>query len=69
VTTGSYVDANFTFNGFVRTPDGAITTFDAPGAGTAPNQGTMAGATNPAGETAGAYIDSNNMFHGFLRTP
>ncbi len=37
--TGFYVDPNHVNHGFVRAPDGTITTFDAPGAvnGTAPS--------------------------------
>ena len=37
---GQYVDTNDVFHGFLRAPDGAIRTFDAPGAGTASGQGT-----------------------------
>jgi hypothetical protein len=71
VITGWYGDASNVNHSFVRAKDGTITTFDAPGAGTGPGQGTAAftGATNPAGATTGAYIDSNNVLHGFLRTP
>ena len=56
---------------FVRAKDGTITTFDAPGAGTGPGQGSgiFSEAINPSGAIAGAYIDSSNVFHGFLRTP
>src|SRR5215470_11323354 len=46
-----------------------ITTFDAPGSGTGPGQGTIAFAINPAGTTAGYYNDAHGVFHGFLRTP
>ena len=68
---GWYSDSNNVNHSFVRAANGAITTFDAPGAGTGPGQGTAAfsGATNPGGATTGAYLDSNNVFHGFLRTP
>ena len=47
----------------------AITTFDAPGAGTGPFQGTFPLSINPAGVIAGTYIDSGFVAHGFLRTP
>jgi hypothetical protein len=40
VIAGDYADASNVIHGFVRAPNGAITTFDAPGAGTAPGQGT-----------------------------
>ena len=56
-------------HGFLRTPDdGTITTFDAPGAGTGPSQGTLAEDINPEGVIAGEYSDASNVVHGFLRT-
>jgi hypothetical protein len=69
--TGFYYDSNSVSHGFVRTPDGEIRTFDAPGAGSTPGsfQGTYAGNINVEGEIAGDYIDSDNVYHGFLRTP
>jgi len=68
---GYYIDANNVDHGFVRSPDGSITTFDAPGAGTGANQGTVVGekGINRRGEVDGWYIDENNVFHGFLRAP
>jgi hypothetical protein len=57
------------FHGFLRTPDGAITTFDVPGAGIGPGQGTRAGNINPPGAIAGRYIDASDVSHGFLRVP
>src|SRR5690242_2599165 len=53
-------------NGGTKT---TITTFDAPGAGTAPGQGTVAFSLNPAGAIAGFFRDANNARHGFLRAP
>src|SRR6266568_4430801 len=50
-------------------PQPTITTFDAPGAGTGPGQGTTAFSINPEGTAAGRYIDASDAFHGFLRTP
>src|SRR5437773_10864107 len=47
-------------------PDGTFTVFDAPGAGTGPNQGTIADNINPAGVIAGDYIDSSSVYHGFV---
>jgi len=41
-----------------------ITTFDAPGAGTGPFQGTAGYAINSAGEIAGQYIDPSDVYHG-----
>src|ERR1700757_2593581 len=48
-------------------PPSTIITFDAPGAGTGPGQGTFAIAIDPAGAIAGQYLDANNVDHGFLR--
>src|SRR5947208_6412942 len=50
-------------------PQPTITTFDAPGAGTGPGQGTLPFAINPAGTVLGYYIDAGDARHGFLRTP
>ena len=66
--TGSYFDQNGAAHGFVRAPDGTITTFDAPGAGTGSGLGTYTWAINPAGTTAGASQDNNGVYHGLLRT-
>ena len=38
---GRYVDASDVAHGFLRAPNGTITTFDAPNAGTGPGQGTF----------------------------
>jgi uncharacterized membrane protein len=79
---GLYADANNVMHGFLRTPEGRLITFDAPGAGTVPNlyfkstpagtlggQGTYAMSINPEGAIAGSYIDENNLGHGFVRAP
>src|SRR5438094_4264381 len=49
-------------------PQPTITTFDAPGAGTGPGQGTLPFAINPAGTVTGYNIDAGDARHGFLRT-
>lgn len=67
--TGYYIDANGLSHGFVRTPDGKITNFDEPEAGTGAYQGTTAGSINDFGLIAGYYTDGNYFDHGFLRTP
>jgi hypothetical protein len=67
--TGDYVDARNVVHGFVRAPDGTITTFDAPGAGTGAGQGTTANSNNPEGAITGYYIDASNVIHGFVRNP
>jgi len=47
----------------------SIITIDAPGAGTAPGQGTQANVVNPEGTVAGWYLDANYTYYSFLRTP
>jgi hypothetical protein len=59
---------NFSNTPFVG-PQPTITTFDAPGAGTSPGQGTQPFAINPAGLITGFYFDAGDAIHGFLRTP
>ena len=63
-TTGIYLDSSFVSHGFLRSPDGKFTTFDAPGAG-----GTTPLAVNLEGAIVGYYTDSNYSFHAFLRSP
>jgi hypothetical protein len=53
----------------VRARDGTITTFDVSGAGTGPNQGTIAADINPDGAIAGYFMDASNVAHGFVRAP
>ncbi len=65
--TGAYIDSSNVYHGFLRAPDGTITTFDAPGAGA--GQGTAGDAINPKGVIVGAYYDSSNVMHGFRRHP
>jgi hypothetical protein len=71
VIVGSYTDANIVPHGFVREPDGHITSFDAPGAGLGAglNQGTVAYAITDQGAIVGEYQDSNYLFHSFVRYP
>src|ERR1700676_2621518 len=54
-TVGSYADANNVSHGFVRAPDGDITTFDVQGAGTGAFQGTSPEGINREGVIAGVY--------------
>jgi hypothetical protein len=63
---GWYLDANSVNHGYLRAPDGAITVFDAPGAGTGANQGTFAYGVTPV--IPGVYIDGDNVMHGFVRS-
>jgi predicted membrane protein len=72
VIAGAYTDASNVTHGFVRAPDGIITTFDVPGAGTGGNQGTLPTGflgINPKGTITGGYVDANNVTHGFVRAP
>jgi hypothetical protein len=48
---------------------GTFITFDAPGAGTSPLQGTAPLGITPAGEIMGLYVDANRLVHGFLFLP
>ena len=71
---GTLNDGHSVYRGFLRTPDGAVTVFDAPGAGTTFSQGTVTIGITPAGVVAGAYAGPNdgNIFrrrHGFLFRP
>jgi probable HAF family extracellular repeat protein len=71
---GIYTDTNNVFHGFLRSPEGEFTTFDAPGAGTASSQGTgcpsdCAVGLNDFGEITGNYIDASFTYHGFFRSP
>jgi hypothetical protein len=66
---GFYLDVNSVLHGFMREPNGKITEINAPGAGTAAGQGTLAGSITPLGVITGYIIDSNNQLHGFIRTP
>ena len=71
---GIYSDSNNVNHGFVRSLDGKITKFDAPGAGKDPFEGTGCPSDCPVslnnfGAITGIYIDSNDVFHGYLRSP
>jgi hypothetical protein len=66
--TGAYLDANNLAHGFVRSSNGAITSFDVPGQGTQSGQGVNgADSINPRGEITGFYTDDGYVFHGYLR--
>jgi hypothetical protein len=68
---GIIMDSNNVWHGFVLTPHGRFETFDPPGAGTGPFQGTWVGfaeGLNGEGMTSGWYIDENNTTHGYVRT-
>jgi hypothetical protein len=71
VIVGYYTDTNVVPHGFLRLPNGHVTSFDAPGAGLGAdlNQGTAAYAINDFGVIAGQFQDSNYLYHGFVRYP
>jgi len=71
---GTYIDANSVNHGFVRSPEGKFTTFDAPGAGTNSYQGTGCPSDCPVsindlGAITASYWDANYVSHGYLRNP
>jgi hypothetical protein len=70
----TYTDSNSVAHGYLRSPDGTITTFDAPGAGTGVYQGTGCFSDcyvslNDWGAITGLYSDSNYVDHGYVRSP
>lgn len=69
--TGDYTDAHNVTHGFVRSPSGKFTTFDAPGARSVQGtfEGTLPSSINGEGTITGNYMDSKEVIHGFLRNP
>ncbi len=67
----TYLDASYVYHGFLRTPDGKFTSFDAPGADLTPGDlnGTFPFAINDLGVIVGIYTDTNYLPHGFIREP
>ncbi len=65
--TGYYIDISDVYHGFVRAPNGEITTYDVPGAGVNSRQGTQPLSINHEGATTGPYLDTNTVDHGFVR--
>jgi len=63
---GIFVDAKGVLHGFLRAPDGIFSTFDAPGAGTGPGQGTIPEVSNNPEAIVGNFTDGNSVNHGFL---
>jgi hypothetical protein len=66
---GEYIDANYVYHGFLRSPQGAFITFEVPGSGAGPGYGTQPNSMNSRGEITGDFIDSNASSHGFVRYP
>jgi hypothetical protein len=70
VITGGYIDGDHeVFHGYIRTPDGKYTSFDAPQAGPDVSQGTFGYNINDSETISGVYSDSSNVSHIFLRSP
>ena len=59
---------NFSNTALLRSAP-TITTFDVPGAGTGPGQGTYAQGINPRETIVINYIDANDVNHGAFRAP
>jgi hypothetical protein len=68
-TIGEFLDENYVWHGYLRTPNGTIVQIDNPNAGASAFQGTGTTGINPAGEINGWYIDADNVFHGYLISP
>lgn len=66
--TGYFADASNLYHGFLRATSGTITTFDAPGVGTAAYEGTFPESNDAAGDITGLYIDANYVAHSFVLT-
>jgi hypothetical protein len=66
--SGTYVDSNYTYHGFVLS-QGQYVSVDDPNAALGYNLGTIAGGINDAGQVAGFYHDATDVGHGFLATP
>ena len=71
VVTGSYIDVNDVYHGFIRSPDGKFTTFEVRGADTTKGSynGTIPNAINDLGWITGVYFDASGTGHGFLLGP
>jgi hypothetical protein len=68
---GMYLTDNGVYYGFLRTPDGEVTTFTAPGADTKKGDfnGTYPMSINSWGAVTGVYQSTSEVFQGFIREP
>src|ERR1043166_8754672 len=57
------------YHGCLRAPDGTLSTFDDPSAGTDNAEGTQPTAINAARYVTGFYEDVNHAYHGFIVLP
>ena len=69
VIVGTYTDPNIVPYAFIRTPEGKIIPFQAPGAGLGYglDQGTVAYNINDVGVIVGQFQDSSYVYHGYIR--
>ena len=64
---GGYTTGDGVIHGFVRDPEGTITSFDGPGAGTTNGNGSVGEMINDAGTIPGVSLDNNGLNHAFIR--
>ena len=74
---GTYLDTSCVQHGFIRSANGTIASFNAPGAETNPCTtgggsgekicGTFLVVSDAVGDLTGGYVDPNGTIHGFLR--
>jgi hypothetical protein len=62
--TGTYIDANFVFHGYLRSPNGIIVTVDP-----VDSIFTLSSGINDFGVVTGYYVDANFVYHGFVAVP
>jgi hypothetical protein len=60
---GTFIDANYVFHAYLRSPDGKVVTFDPAG-----STGTQPQGINNEGTVVGVYMDAANVYHAFVRT-
>jgi hypothetical protein len=65
--SGGYIADDSVLHGFVRDPQGAITTFNGPGAGTTAGNGSVGEMIDDAGTIPGVSLDNNGLNHAFIR--
>jgi hypothetical protein len=68
---GMYLTDSGVYYGFLRTPDGKVTSFTAPGADTTPKDfnGTYPMSINSWGAVTGVYQSTTEVLQGFIREP
>jgi hypothetical protein len=68
---GYYIDTNIVCHAFLRTPDGKFIVYEAPSAGTAPDNGYTTGtfveSVNVEGATTGFVVNNDAETHAWMR--